>query len=80
MLIKEKDFFDLSMRRYNISEDKHVFMKKGREYVRNEFKNNLAFMPGFHKLHELVTNHYSVGLVTASPRHNLNFLQKLSLI
>jgi len=73
----EKDFFDLSMRRYDISEDKHVFMKKGREYVRNEFKKNLAFMPGFHKLHKLVVNHYSVGLVTASPRHNLNFLQTL---
>ena len=34
-------------------------------------------MPGFHSLHKLVTQHYSIGLVTASPRHNLNWLQTL---
>ena len=34
-------------------------------------------MPGFHKLHKLVTQRYSIGLVTASPRHNLNWLQAL---
>ena len=58
-------------------DDKHIFMEKGREYVRDEFKKGLAFMPGFHKLHKLVTQHYSIGLVTASPRHNLNWLQTL---
>ena len=61
----EQDFFDLSMKRYHITEDKHIFMEKGREYVRDEFKKSLAFMPGFHNLHQLVTQHYSVGLVTA---------------
>ena len=73
----EQDFFDLSMKRYHITEDKHIFMEKGRKYVRDEFKKSLAFMPGFHKLHKLVTRHYSIGLVTASPRHNLNWLQTL---
>jgi len=73
----EQDFFDLSMKRYRITEDKHIFMEKGREYVRDEFKKSLAFMPGFHNLYKLVTQHYSVGLVTASPRHNLNWLQTL---
>jgi len=73
----EQDFFDLSMKRYHITEDKHIFMEKGRKYVRDEFKKSLAFMPGFHKLHKLVTQHYSIGLVTASPRHNLNWLQTL---
>ena len=29
----EKDFFDLSMTRYNISEDKNVFIEKGRKYT-----------------------------------------------
>ena len=73
----EQDFFDLSMKRYHITEDRHIFMEKGREYVRDEFKKSLAFMPGFHKLHKLVIQHYSIGLVTASPRHNLNWLQTL---
>ena len=65
------------MKRYHITEDKHVFMEKGRRYVRDEFKKSLSFMPGFHKLHKLVTQRYSIGLVTASPRHNLNWLQTL---
>ena len=73
----EKDFFDLSMERYNINEDKDVFMAKGREYVRDEFKKNLSFMPGFHDLHHRVRDHYKIGLVTASPRHNLDWLQTL---
>ena len=73
----EQDFFDLSMKRYHITEDKHVFMEKGQRYVRDEFKKSLSFMTGFHKLHKLVTQRHSIGLVTASPRHNLNWLQTL---
>jgi len=73
----EQDFFDLSMKRYKITEDKNVFMEKGRAYVREEFKKSLAFMPGFHKLHKMVKQHYNIGLVTASPRHNLDWLQTL---
>jgi len=73
----EQDFFDLSMKRYKITEDRHIFMAKGREYVRDEFKTSLTFMPGFHQLHKLVIQHYCIGLVTASPRRNLNWLQTL---
>ena len=54
-----------------------MVVEKGRGYVRDEFKKSLSFMPGFHKLHKLVTQRYSIGLVTASPRHNLNWLQTL---
>ncbi len=39
----EKTFFDLSMKRYNITEDRHIFMEKGREYVRDEFIKSLTF-------------------------------------
>ena len=73
----EQDFFNLSMKRYKITEDKNVFMEKGRAYVRDEFKKSLAFMPGFHRLHEMVRQHYHIGLVTASPRHNLDWLRTL---
>ena len=73
----EQDFFDLSMVRYNVVEDKSVFMDKGREYVREEFKKGLAFMPGFHKLIERVKKSYRTGLVTASPRHNIDWLCEL---
>jgi HAD superfamily hydrolase (TIGR01509 family) len=70
----EQDFFDLSMARYNIAEEKNVFIEKGREYVKDEFRRGMAFMPGFHKLHSRVQKQYSTGLVTASPRHNIDFL------
>ena len=70
----EQDFFDLSMARYSIAEDKNVFIDKGREYVKEEFRRGLTFMPGFHKLHARIQKQYSTGLVTASPRHNIDFL------
>ena len=70
----EQDFFDLSMARYNIAEDKNVFVKKGREYVKEEFRKGLAFMPGFYKLYSRVKKQYNTGLVTASPRHNIDFV------
>ena len=70
----EQDFFDLSMARYNIAEDKNVFIEKGREYVKDEFRKGLAFMPGFYKLYSRVKKQYNTGLVTASPRHNIDFV------
>jgi HAD superfamily hydrolase (TIGR01509 family) len=73
----EKDFFDLRMARYNIAEDKHVFIEKGQKYVRDEFIRRLAFMPGFHKLLGRIQKKYSTGLVTASPRHNIDWLCEL---
>jgi len=70
----EEDFFNLSMQRYQISEDKEVFMAKGREYVRDEFRKGLIFMAGFHDLIERIQQKHRTGLVTASPRHNVNWL------
>ena len=70
----ENDFFDLSMSRYNITEDKNVFIEKGRKYVKEEFQTGLDFMPGFHKLYARVKKKYNTGLVTASPRHNIDFV------
>ena len=46
----EQTFFDLSMERYGITEDRDVFMKKGRQYVMDEFNKNIPFMPGFKDL------------------------------
>ena len=73
----EQDFFYHTMERYHIAEDKDVFVAKGREYVKDEFRKSLSFMPGFHDLHRRVQKHYKIGLVTASPRHNLDWLQGL---
>ena len=74
----EDEFYTLSMNRYNITEDKSIFKNKGRQYVRTEFINNLKFMPGFHELHNKIINApYKTGLVTASPRHNLNWVRTL---
>ena len=41
----EKTFFDLSMDRYGITENRDVFIRKAREYVMDEFKKNIPFVP-----------------------------------
>ena len=51
----EQAFFDLSMKRYGITEDRKVFIDKGREYVRKEFLKNLSFMPGFRELNNRIS-------------------------
>ena len=73
----EEDFFNLSIHRYNISEDINIFKEKGRKYVRKEFTRGLAFMPGFHNLFNNLQKRYRIGLVTASPRQNIDWLCKL---
>lgn len=73
----EQDFFDLSMKRYNINVEKNIFMEKGRKYVREEFRKNIAFMPGFHNLIDRVKKEYKIGLVTASPKRHTDWLNKL---
>ena len=70
----EQDFFDLSMTRYDIVEDKNIFITKGRQYVKDEFIKGLSFMPGFHNLLHRVQKRYKTGLVTASPQHNVDWL------
>ena len=37
----EKTFFDLSMARYGITENRDIFIQKGRKYVLEEFKKNV---------------------------------------
>ena len=73
----EEDFFNLSMQHYKIAEDKSIFIKKGREYVHEEFRKGLAFMPGFHALLGRVKQNHKTGLVTASPRHTIDWLCEL---
>jgi HAD superfamily hydrolase (TIGR01509 family) len=73
----ENEFFNKTMSRYNIKEDKSIFMNKGRAYVRNEFKNNLDYMHGFKSLHKMVIKSYKTALVTASPKHNLDWVRTI---
>ena len=72
----EKTFFDLSIKRYGISENKNIFISKGRKYVLEEFNKNIPFIPGFKILHRWVSKKYHTGLVTASPISSLNFISK----
>ena len=71
----ENTFFDLSMDRYGITEDKKVFIEKGRRYVLEEFKKNIPFIPGFKSLIKRISTKYITGLVTASPIKSLNFIR-----
>ena len=72
----EESFFELSMERYGIIENRDEFIQKGRQYVMDEFKKNIPFIPGFKSLIKRVTKKYITGLVTASPLHSLNWIRK----
>ena len=72
----EETFYDLSMDRYGITEDRKTFQNKGRAYVREEFEKNLAFMPGFIALIKRLNGQYPVGLVTATPEYMYNWLDE----
>lgn len=63
----EKTFYDLSMARYDIKEERGKFISKGRDFVLQEFDRSLDFMPGFLNLHSNIKSRYKMGLVTASP-------------
>lgn len=76
----EEAFYSLSMKKYNIKENKNIFIEKGRRYVLKEFQNKIPFMPGFIPLINRISNKYNTGLVTASPSRTLNFINnKLNL-
>lgn len=76
----EETFYDLSMARYGIVEDRQKFQKKGRAYVREEFEKNLGFMAGFKELIKRLNSQYSIGLVTATPEYMYHWLDgKLNL-
>ena len=72
----EKQFYELTMKKYNIKEDLNVFMDKGRQCVQNEFNGNIPFMDGFKALHKRISPHFLMGLVTASPIPMLNKINK----
>jgi len=71
----EKKFYELSMKRYSINEEKNLFIAKGRSYIKKEFTKNLKFMNGFINLHKNLIKHgISTALVTASPEKMFNFV------
>lgn len=73
----EEKFYDLSMKKYGITEKRTIFQEKGRAYIKKEFEEKLAFMNGFEKLvGRLKENSLKIGLVTASPEHMFNWVNK----
>jgi HAD superfamily hydrolase (TIGR01509 family) len=72
----EEKFYDLSMNRYSITEDRIIFQNKGRAYVREEFEKNLDFMPGFNALIKRLNGEYLVGLVTATPEYMFKWVDE----
>jgi HAD superfamily hydrolase (TIGR01509 family) len=72
----EEKFYDLSMNRYGIDEDRSIFQNKGRVYIRREFEKNLNFMPGFKPLIKRLNGQYSLGLVTASPEYMFKWVDE----
>ncbi len=63
----EKRFYEMARDRYHIEELPEVLIKRGREYVLEEFAKNLDYMPGFTHLIKSIDGHFMVGLVTATP-------------
>ena len=71
----EESFFDLAMARYGITENRDIFIQKGRQYVVDEFKKNIPFVPGFKEIIGRISADYITGLVTASPLRILNWIR-----
>jgi HAD superfamily hydrolase (TIGR01509 family) len=72
----EEKFYDLSINRYGITEDRSIFQNKGRAYIREEFEKKLDFMPGFKSLIKRLNGQYSIGLVTASPEYMFKWVDR----
>ena len=72
----EEAFFDLSIARYGITENRDIFIQKGRQYVVDEFKKNIPFVPGFKNLIGRISAGYITGLVTASPLRILDWIRE----
>lgn len=72
----EKTFYDLSMDHYGIKEKRGKFISKGREYVLQEFDRSLGFMPGFINLHSKIKSRYKLGLVTATPKAMVKWIDQ----
>jgi len=72
----EETFYNLSMKRYKIDEDRTIFMKKGRQYILSEFEQHLDFMHGFKNLINKLNKQYSIGLVTASPEYMFKWVDE----
>ena len=72
----EEKFYDLSMNRYGITEDRIIFQNKGRAYVREEFEKHLDFMPGFKDLIKRLNGQYLIGLVTATPEYMFKWVDE----
>ncbi len=71
----EKRFYDLSMERYEIKENKEKFIEKGREYIKNQFDQNLKVIDGFIDFHRsLKKNKIKTALVTASPKEMFDYV------
>jgi HAD superfamily hydrolase (TIGR01509 family) len=72
----EESFYNLSMNRYNITEDRDIFMSKGRKYVLSEFEKHLSFMDGFKNFIQRLDGQLQLGLVTASPEIMFNWVNE----
>ena len=73
----EQDFYTISMKKYNIKEDRKIFINKGRVYIKKEFDKNLKFKRDFLKFHHYIKDKYKIGLVTASPLHSFEYVDRI---
>jgi len=73
----EQDFYKIAMKRYNIKEKKETFIQKGRTYIKQEFDQSLKFKGDFLEFFNYIKGRYKIGLVTASPMHSFEYVNKI---
>ena len=73
----EQNFYTISMERYNVREKREIFIEKGRQYIKKEFKSSLRFKNSFKDFYSHIKNKYKLGLVTASPKHSFDYVDKI---
>ena len=73
----EQNFYTIAMKRYNIKESRDIFITKGRHYIKKEFDKSLKFKRDFLNFFNYIKDKYKIGLVTASPMHSFEYVNKI---
>ncbi|MAV59049.1 MAG: hypothetical protein CMG07_03750 [Candidatus Marinimicrobia bacterium] len=73
----EQNFYKISMKRYNIKEQREIFIEKGRQYIKKEFKSSLSYKNSFKDFYNYIKYKYKLGLVTASPKHSFDYVDSI---
>ncbi len=72
--LSEDGFYNMTQKKYNLSISKEDFFIEDKKKLKEKFKTDLFYMPGFIEFLGEITPVYETGLVTSSSRELLNWI------